>query len=163
MAGNSSDGIKVVTGKGSTNTKPVSGIGTDEGQVMLVNDVGRAEFAAPHFPLLTINAATSNLLAAIRDAIATTDTNEARARWGMTDNNDMPNDFSAKRGFLFKADATNSGTIFVGTTLVDADGTNVISGMPLAASESLFVEVTRASTFNFNATASSQKLYFLAF
>jgi hypothetical protein len=81
----------------------------------------------------------------------------------MTDNSDMPNDFSAKRGFLFKADATNSGTIFVGTTHVDADGTGVISGMPLAASESLFVEVTRASTFNFNATAASQKLYFLAF
>ncbi len=163
MAGNSSDGIKVVTGKGSTNTKPVSGVRTHEGQVMLVNDVGRAEFAAPQFPLLTINQTTLNLLAAIRNAIATTDTDAARGRWGMTDNNDMPNDFSAKRGFLFKADATNSGTIFVGTTHVNADGSNVISGMPLAASESLFVEVTRASTFNFNATASSQKLYFLAF
>jgi len=163
MAGNSSDGIKVVTGKGSTNTKPVSGVRTHEGQVMLVNDVGRAEFAAPQFPLLTIGATTLNLLAAIRNAIEITNTDAARGRWGMTDNNDMPNDFSAKRGFLFKADATNSGTIFVGTTHVNADGSNVISGMPLAASESLFVEVTRASTFNFNATASSQKLYFLAF
>ena len=162
MAGNSSDGIKVVTGKGSTNTKPVSGVGTHEGQVMLVNDVGRAEFAAPQFPLLTINASTLNLLAAIRNAIEITDTNAARARWGMTDNSDMPNDFSAKRGFLFKADATNSGTIFVGTTHVDADGTNVISGMPLAASESLFVEVTRASSFYMDATASGQKLHFLA-
>ena len=121
MAGNSGDSIKVVTGKGSTSIKPVSGVGTDEGQVMLVNDVGRAEFAAPHFPLLTINASTINLLNAIKDAIAVTDTNAARARWGMTDNSDIPNDFSAKRGFLFKADATNSGTIFVGTTHVDAD------------------------------------------
>lgn len=162
MAGNSNDGIKVVTGKGSTNTKPVSGVGTDEGQVMLVNDVGRSSFAAPHFPLLTIGTSTVNLLGAIQAAITATNTDEARARWGMTDNNDIPNDFSAKRGFLFKADASNAGTIFVGTSLVDADGSNVISGMPLSASESLFVEVTRASTFHFNAGASSQKLYFLA-
>ena len=81
MAGNSNDGIKVVTGKGSTNTKPVSGVGTDEGQVMLVNDVGRAEFAAPHFPLLTFGTSTLNLLASIQTAIATTNTNAARARW----------------------------------------------------------------------------------
>jgi len=162
MAGNSNDGIKVVTGKGSTNTKPVSGVGTDEGQVMLVNDVGRAEFAAPHFPLLTIGTSTLNLLAAIQAAIATTNTDAARARWGMTDNSDVPNDFSAKRGFLFKADAENAKPIFIGTSLVDADGSNVISGMPLSASESLFVEVTRASTFHFNAGAADMKLYFLA-
>jgi hypothetical protein len=162
MAGDSNGSIKVVTGKGSTNTKPVSGIGTDEGQVMLVNDVGRAGFAAPHFPMLTITTATVNLLGAINAAITATNTDAARARWGMTDNNDVPNDFSAKRGFLFKADSTNAGVVFVGTSLVDADGSNVISGMPLSAGESLFVEVTRASSFNFNATASGQKLYFLA-
>ena len=111
---------------------------------------------------LCLTTSTVNLLAAIQAAITATNTDAARARWGMTDNNDIPNDFSAKRGFLFKADAANAGTIFVGTSLVDADGSNVISGMPLAASESLFVEITRASTFHFNATASGQKLYFLA-
>lgn len=171
MAGNSNDGIKVVTGKGSTNTKPVSGVGTDEGQVMLVNDVGRSSFAAPHFPVLSISQSTLNLLSAIQLAVNTavtagtgyaSDASIARARWGMTDAADVPNDFSAKRGFLFKADAGNSKPIFVGTSLVDADGTNVISGMPLSASESLFVEVTRASTFHFNAGANDQKLYFLA-
>ena len=162
MAGNSNEGIKVVTGKGSTNTKPVSGVGTDEGQVMLVNDVGRAGFSAIHHPMLTISTSTVSLLGAIGAAITATNTDAARARWGMTDNADIPNDFSAKRGFLFKADSTNgAGVVFVGTSLVDADGSNVISGMPLSAGETLFVEITRASSFHFNATASC-KLYFLA-
>ena len=84
----------------------------------------------------------------------------ADAAWGMAAAADIPTDIVAKRGFLFKADAANAGTIFIGTSSVSAASS--FFGMPLAASESLFVEVTRASSFYMDATASSQKLHFLA-
>jgi len=155
MAGNSNDGIKVVTGKGSTNTKPVSGVSTQEGQVMLVNDVGRERFSAPSHPMITVGTTATNFLHLIKTAIG-----GANSAWGMAAAADIPTDIVAKRGFLFKADAANAGTIFIGTSSVSAASS--FFGMPLAASESLFVEITRASSFYMDATASSQKLYFLA-
>ena len=155
MAGNSNDGIKVVVGKGSTNTKPVSGVSTEEGQVMLVNDVGREGFSAPSHPMITVGTTATNFLHLIKTAIG-----GANAAWGMSASGDIPTDIVAKRGFLFKADSANAGTIFIGTSSVSAASS--FFGMPLAASESLFVEVTRASSFYMDATASSQKLHFLA-
>ena len=78
----------------------------------------------------------------------------------MTAANDVPNDIIAKRGFLFKAGSGNSREIYIGTSSVSAASS--FFGMPLAAGESLFVEVTRASSFHMDATASSQSLHFLA-
>lgn len=155
MAGDSNEGIKVVTGKGSTSTKPVSGVETTEGQVMLVNDVGREGFAAPSHPSVTVTGTATPFLQLIKTAI-----NGANTGWGMSAGTDVPTDIVAKRGFLFKSDSANDGTIFIGTSAVSAGGSTF--GMPLAAGESLFVEVTRASSFYMDATDSSEKLHFLA-
>lgn len=155
MAGGRDDGIKVVSGKGSNRTKPVAGIETAEGQVMLVNDVGREGFAAPSHPRLTVGTTATNMLQLIKTAIGGANTGH-----GMSGANDVPNDIIAKRGFLFKAGSGNSGEIYIGTSSVSAASS--FFGMPLAAGESLFVEITRASSFFMDATASSQLLHFLA-
>lgn len=155
MAGNtpSPSTTHVTTGKGSSRTKPVAGVATQEGQAMLVNDVGREGFAAPSHPKLTVGTTATNMLKLIQSAIGAADTG-----WGMTDGNDVPNDVVAKRGFLFKAASGNSGEIYIGTSSVSSS----TYGMPLAAGESLFVEVTKASSFYMDASAASQELHFLA-
>lgn len=155
MAGDSNEGIKVVTGKGSTSTKPVSGIETAEGQVMLVNDVGREGFAAPSHPTITVTSTATPFLQLIKTAIG-----GANTGWGMSASTDVPTDIVAKRGFLFKADSANTTTIFIGTSAVSAAGSTF--GMPLAAGESLFVEVTRASSFYMDADSGTPTLHFLA-
>ena len=43
------------------------------------------------------------------------------------------------KGILVKAAASNTGTIYVGSENVSADGGDTNSGFPLAASESLFI------------------------
>jgi len=156
MAGDSNEGIKVVTGKGSTSTKPVSGVETAEGQVMLVNDVGREGFAAPSHPTITVTATASPFLQLIKTAIG-----GANTGWGMSAGTDVPTDIVAKRGFLFKADAANTTTIFIGTSAVSSSAGSTF-GMPLAAGESLFVEVTRASSFYMETDSGTPKLHFLA-
>tara|TARA_B100000287_G_scaffold238029_2_gene223922 strand:+ start:3318 stop:3788 length:471 start_codon:yes stop_codon:yes gene_type:complete len=155
MADPRDSSIKVVAGKGSNTAKPVSGITTVEGQAILVNDVGREGFAAPSHPRLTVGTTATNMLQLIKTSIG-----GANTGWGMTGANDVPNDIIAKRGFLFKAGSGNSGEIYIGTSAVSAASS--FFGMPLAAGESLFVEVTRASSFYMDATASSQLLHFLA-
>ena len=155
MADPRDSSIKVISGKGSNAPKPVAGINTAEGQAILVNDIGREGFAAPSHPMLTVGTSATNLLQLIKSAIGGADTG-----WGMATGTDVPNDIIAKRGFLFKAGSSNSGEIYIGTSSVSAAST--FYGMPLAAGESLFVEVTRASSFHMDATASSQTLHFLA-
>jgi len=157
MAGNSPSPstTHVTTGKGSARTKPVAGVATEEGQAMLVNDVGREGFAAPSHPRVTVGTTAANFLQLIKTAIG-----GANAGWGMTGSGDVPNDIIAKRGFLFKAGSGNSGEIYIGTSSVSAASS--FYGMPLAAGESLFVEVTKASSFYMDATTSNQYLHFLA-
>jgi len=157
MAGNlpSPSTTHVISGKGSSSAKAVAGVSTEEGHAMLVNDVGRKTFALPSHPKLSIGTGNINLLQAVKAAIGL----GGDANWGMTDANDVPNDIYAKRGFLFKTKGDNSGTVYIGTSAVNSAGDY---GMPLAAGESLFIEVTQASTFYLAATASSQVVYFLA-
>lgn len=159
MAGRNDEAVKVLTSKSSSTTSPVRGIQTDEGNAMLVNDVGRRTFAAKSHPALTVTTTTRDLLNLIKTAIAAIDTNEARADWGMTSNNDLPDDVEAKRGFLFKSASTNAGIIYIGTGSVVTGGTY---GMPLAAGESMFVEVTQSSSFNLVSSAGNQIVHFLA-
>lgn len=160
MAGNSPSPstTHVTTGKGSARTKPVAGVATEEGQAMLVNDVGREGFAAPSHPRVAVTTTATNFLQLIKTAIG-----GANAGWGMTGSGDVPDDIIAKRGFLFKADSGNSGEVFIGTSAVTAAVQPTQSyGMPLAAGESLFVEVTKASSFYMDATTGTQYLHFLA-
>ena len=159
MAGRNDEAVKVLTSKSSSTTSPVRGIQTDEGNAMLVNDVGRRTFAAKSHPALSVSTTSRNLLVLIKSAIAAIDTAAARADWGMTSNSDLPDDVEAKRGFLFKSASTNTGIIYVGTDNVVTGGTY---GMPLAAGESMFVEITQSSSFNLVASAGTQTIHFLA-
>ena len=161
MAGNSPSPstTHVTTGKGSARTKPVAGVATEEGQAMLVNDVGREGFAAPSHPRVGVTTTATNFLQLIKTAIA-----GANAGWGMTGSGDVPNDIIAKRGFLFKADSGNSGEVFIGTSAVTAGSCANTSNVWYAFGgwESLFVEVTKASSFYMDATTGTQYLHFLA-
>jgi hypothetical protein len=141
MAGNlpSPSTTHVVTGKGSSTAKSVSGVNTEEGHAMLVNDVGRKNFALPSHPKVSASTAAQNLLQLVKAAINAADTG-----WGMSANTDVADDLYAKRGFLFKAGSTNDAVIYIGTSSVNNSGDY---GIPLAAGESLFIEVTQASTF----------------
>lgn len=117
----------------------VEGVENDEGVGMLVSDVGRASLSAQSFPILSVTTTATplNLL----------NTNQA--------------DVAAKRGFLFKADATNTGTIFFGGTSVNA-GAGTENGIPLSAGESMFIEITRLSALWVDASTGTQKLNWLA-
>jgi hypothetical protein len=148
------DATHVVSGKGSSAKKAVSGTNTDEGYAMLVNDVGRKTFALPSHPTLSITTGAENLLSAVKSALA-----GANANWGMTDANDIPDDLYAKRGFLFKTPDTNTGSVYIGTSAVNAAGDY---GIPLGAGESMFIEVTQASTFYLVSSTGTQSVHFLA-
>lgn len=146
MAGNSNDSVKVVASKGSNATKPVSGVSTDEGQAMLISDVGRLGFAFPSHPRLTVTNTTANMLQLIKTAIA-----GANTGWGMSAAGDVPDDLYAKRGFLFKAGSANADTVYIGTSAIVSGGT---FGIPLEAGESLFIEITQASSIHLVASSS---------
>ncbi len=117
----------------------VEGVENDEGVGMLVSDVGRATLPIQSFPVLSVTttANPANLL------------NTSQA------------DVSAKRGFLFKADASNTGTVFFGGSSVNAAGGSE-NGIPLSAGESMFIEITRLSALWVDASTGTQKIYWLA-
>ena len=66
------------------------------------------------------------------------------------------------RGILVKADAENTGIVYIGDgTSVTAGDTDATDGFPLSAGESIFLEITLANQIYVIASATNQKLYFL--
>lgn len=123
--------------------KIVSGVTVGENEVaMQVSDHGAPKLASLSFNALTVGTTAVNL--------ATLTTNKVDVR--------------AKRGIQFKAAAGNSGTIVLGGSSVAYNGTAAnINGMPLAAGDTLFLEVTRLSAIFADASASSQVLHWIAY
>ena len=155
----SNTALHVSVNKGSSLTKQVKGVEQDEGVAALVSDTGRANFSADLHPQLTIGTTATGLLELIRVAAGSL-TAAQRTALGMTSTADLPDAIIAKRGIIFKADPTNTGTIYLGTTHVSA--TSPIVGFPLAAGDSLFIEITDANNISFDATAAGQIFSWLA-
>ena len=69
----------------------------------------------------------------------------------------------SRRGVLVKADAANSGTVYVGLSTVTkgADGTDATAGFELSAKESVVIPHLKASEIYVIGSASGQKVYFI--
>jgi hypothetical protein len=150
---------RVPTSKGSTLTKQLGGVDQEEGIALLVSDTGRGGFSSPLHPQLTIGTTAKSLDGFISAEYANL-TAAQRTLFGISAVDEVPVPIIAKRGFIFKADAANSNTIFVGTSHVSATALKV--GFPLAAGDSLFVEITNSKNIWFDGGASGQELYWLA-
>jgi hypothetical protein len=158
--GNTNDvAPRVTTSKGSTMTQRLGGVDQDEGVALLVSDTGRGKFSSPLHPQLTIGATAKNLDGFISAEYANL-TAAQRTLFGISAAGEITAPIIAKRGFLFKADATNSNTIYVGTEHVSATALKV--GFPLAAGDSLFIEITESKNIWLDADAAGQELYWLA-
>lgn len=123
--------------------KVVSGVTVQDSEVaMRVSDHGSDELASQSFNSLTVGTTATNL--------AKLTTNKVDVR--------------TKRGIQFKAASGNSGTIVIGGSSVAYNGTAAnINGMPLAAGDTIFLEVTRLSAIFADASASSQVLHWIAY
>lgn len=66
---------------------------------------------------------------------------------------------TAKRGWLLKADAGNSGIIYIGASDVTAGTTDATDGYPLSAGESEFFPVEDLSTLYGIGSATNQVIY----
>lgn len=123
--------------------KSVNGVSISETEVALsVSDHGTADLATASFNSLTVGTTATNL--------AKLTTNKVDVR--------------CKRGIQFKAASGNSGTIVIGGSSVAYNGTAAnINGMPLAAGDTIFLEVTRLSAIFADASASSQVLHWIAY
>jgi len=70
--------------------------------------------------------------------------------------------FAAKRGVVVKAASTNTGIIYVGNSDVTDGDTAATDGIPLAAGESLEIEVSNPNTIYVIASVVNQKVFWLA-
>ena len=123
--------------------KSVNGVSVGETEVALaVSDHGAADLASTSFNALSVGTTAINL------AKLTTNKVDVRAR----------------RGIQFKAAAGNSGTIVLGGSSVSYNATaSSINGIPLAAGDTIFLEVTRLSAIFADASASGQVLHWIAY
>jgi len=123
--------------------KPMTGVSVEETEVALrVSDCGRATLAAESFGALSIGTTAGSL--------ASFNTNKV--------------DIICPRGIQLKAASGNSGTIVIGGSSVSYNATAAnINGLPLAAGESIFLEVTQLSSIYADASASSQVLHWIAY
>ncbi len=150
--------------QGGNIQKPLGGVQQDEGVALLVSDTGRENFTAPVQVKLHVGTTATSMLQLIKAGMANGSAAQ-RTSMGMADASDVPSDIVAKRGFLFKADIANGGTVFIGGSEVayGAVGAgNFASGMPLGAGDAMFIEVTRASSIFLDASAADQTIYWLA-
>lgn len=150
---------KVPTSKGSTLTKHLGGVDQEEGIALLVSDTGRVKFSSPLHPQLTIGTTAKSLDGFISAEYANLSAAQ-RTLFGIAAADEVPVPIIAKRGFILKADPANSNTIYVGTSHVSATALKV--GFPLAAGDSLFIEITESKNIWFDADAVGQELYWLA-
>ena len=123
--------------------KAVSGVVVDETEVALrVTDHGCDELASQSFGAISVGTTA--------DSLADLTTNKVDVR--------------AKRGIQFKAASGNSGVIVLGGSSVAYNATaSNINGMPLAAGDTIFLEVTRLSAIHADASASGQVLHWIAY
>ena len=130
-------------GSAGNKLKPVSGVTVESTETaMRVVDCGSDELASQTFGAISVGTTATNL------ASLTTDKVDVRAR----------------RGIQFKAASGNSGTIVLGGSSVSYNATaSSINGMPLAAGDTIFLEVTRLSAIYADASASSQVLHWIAY
>ncbi len=66
------------------------------------------------------------------------------------------------KGVQIKADAANSGTVYVGGSTVTADAADATDGFPLSAGEGLLVPVDDPSKVYLIGSAAGQKVFFFA-
>lgn len=66
------------------------------------------------------------------------------------------------KGILVKAAKANSGTVYVGSSGVTAGTTDATDGFELGAGESIFIETDRLDRVYAIASASSQKVFWVA-
>jgi len=123
--------------------KAVSGVTVESTETaMRVTDCGSDELASQTFGAISVGTTATNL------ASLTTNNVDVRAR----------------RGIQFKAASGNSGTIVLGGSSVAYNATaSSINGMPLAAGDTIFLEVTRLSAIYADASAASQVLHWIAY
>ena len=67
-----------------------------------------------------------------------------------------------KRGVLIKAASTNTGVVYIGHTNVTANSADLTDGMPVAAGESVTIEIDEPSKLYVIASAAGQKVYWVA-
>ena len=155
---------EVTTSPGSNQKHQVGGVENKEGVAMLVADSGRPKFSAPLHPVLKVTTTPQNLDELVKAQFANL-TDAAKAALGLNDSDTTPR-ITAKRGFLFKALASNNNEIFVGTKHVSAaDITGAHTGavgFQLEAGASIFLEITNGSQIYFDATDSDESLCWLA-
>ena len=70
--------------------------------------------------------------------------------------------FSCQHGVLLKADSANAGIIYVGLSDVTAGSAAATDGFPLAAGDTLFVEVANSNLLYVIASVANQIIYWIA-
>jgi len=70
--------------------------------------------------------------------------------------------FKCAKSILIKADAGNTGIVYVGQSDVTAGDTAATDGIPLAAGEALELEVSDISNIYVIASVTAQKVYWIA-
>lgn len=74
------------------------------------------------------------------------------------------NEVITGRGIQLKANTTNTAAIVIGGTSVTASATaSAIDGIPLAAGDTLFIEITKLSSLYAHTTANTQYLHWIAY
>jgi hypothetical protein len=114
--------------------KQLSGYDRDNEIALIVSDSGRKEFATNTHAQMTLST-TAGTLASL---------------------NTQRVDVLASRGFMLRADPTNSTNIIIGGSSVSA-----INGMLLQPGDTIFIDITRLSSIWCIAASGTPKLYWL--
>ena len=69
--------------------------------------------------------------------------------------------YPATVGVLFRADADNSGVVFLGNSDVTAGTTAATDGLPLSAGDAVFLQISNANLVYAIGSAVNQKVYFM--
>ena len=69
--------------------------------------------------------------------------------------------YAAYVGVLFRADADNSGVIYLGNSDVTAGTTAATDGLPLSAGDAVFLQISNANLVYGIGSAVNQKIYFM--
>ena len=69
--------------------------------------------------------------------------------------------YPATVGVLFRADASNSGVVYLGKSTVTAGTTASTDGFPLSAGDGVFLQISNANLIYAIGSAVNQKIYFM--
>jgi hypothetical protein len=69
--------------------------------------------------------------------------------------------YPANVGVLFRADADNSGVIYLGNSDVTAGTTAATDGFPLSSGDGVFLQISNANLIYAIGSAVNQKIYFM--